>query len=168
MKAIHYYQVSIRLLEALAPFIGLVLLRIILAWEFGEAGFEKFNGTNWFADVSFPFPFSLLTPNLNWSIAMWFEILGAIALFIGLGTRFFALSLSIVTLVAIFSVHWPEHWHTWEELAKGYRILDEDGDGFGNYKLPIIYLGMLITLIFNGPGKLSLDHLIKTIWNVKT
>lgn len=168
MKVIYYYQTAIKLLETLAPLIGLLAIRLILAWEFGESGFEKFNGNNWFADISFPFPFSLLTPNLNWSIAMCFEILGAIALLIGFGTRFFAISLSIVTLVAIFSVHWPEHWSTWEELAKGYRILDEDGDGFGNYKLPLIYLSMLIALILNGPGKVSLDHLIKIIWNVKT
>ena len=38
-----------------------LFLRLILAWEFGESGFEKLHGTNWFADLAFPFPFNLLT-----------------------------------------------------------------------------------------------------------
>jgi len=156
-----YYLAITNLLDRLAPVIPLLALRLILAWEFGESGYEKLTGDNWFGDVSFPFPFSLLPADISWNISIWFEIGGAIALILGLGTRFITISLMILTIVAISAVHWPEHWSTLSELLKGYRIVDEDGDGFGNYKLPAIYLFMFLPLLFSGPGKLSIDYWIK-------
>ena len=138
-----------------------LFLRLILAWEFGDAGLEKLHGNNWFADISFPFPFNLLPPDISWGIATYFEIIGAVALMLGLATRFFSLSLIILTIVAIAAVHWPSEWNTLSELFTGYRITDNAGDGFGNYKLPLIYILMLIPLVLNGAGKLSIDHLIK-------
>jgi putative oxidoreductase len=147
-------------LEQLAPVIPPSLLRLVLAWEFGEAGYEKLTGMNWFADVTFPFPFNLLPASLSWNISMWFELIGAAALILGLATRFFVASLMILTVVAIAAVHWPEHWSTLNELWMGYRIIDEKGDGFGNYKLPLIYLIMFLPLLFGGAGKLSLDYWI--------
>ena len=155
------YESVINVLNSLAPIIPLFLLRLLLAWEFGESGLEKLHGTNWFADLAFPFPFNLLSPETNWTLSTWFELTGALALILGIATRFFSLSLMTITIVAILSVHWPEHFNNISEFLRGYRLLDEDGDGFGNYKLPVIYLVMLLPLLFNGAGKLSLDYLIK-------
>lgn len=163
--AIRYYLCALNLLERLAPIIPPLVLRLALAWEFGEAGYEKFIGENWFADVTFPFPFSLLPPDISWTIATLFELAGAVALVLGFATRFFSLSLMILTIVAIAAVHWPEHWNTLGELLKGYRIVDEDGDGFGNYKLPVLFLVMFLPLLFGGAGKLSVDYLITKIFS---
>ena len=69
-------------------------------------------------------------------------------------TRFFSAALMILTLVAIAAVHWPAEWHSLPELWQGYAITDE---GRGNYKLPLMYLMMLATLLFNGAGRLSVD-----------
>lgn len=154
------YQKITQLLDSYADIIPLLMLRIVLAWEFGEAGFEKLHGKNWFADITFPFPFNLLPPEVSWLLSMIFEIVGAFALLFGFATRFFAFSLFILTIVAIASVHWPQEWATFAELYRGYRIIDESGDGFGNYKLPLIYMVMLLPLIFAGAGRMSLDHLI--------
>lgn len=143
--------------EALAPVISPLVLRLVLAWEFGEAGLEKLHGTNWFVDVQFPFPFSLLPPELSWNMSMMFELVGAAALVLGLATRFFSASLMVLTVVAIAAVHWPEQWNTLADLLRGYRISDPTGDGFGNYKLPVLYLVMLLPLLLGGAGKLSLD-----------
>ena len=131
-------------------------LRLILAWEFWESGVEKLRGENWFADIAerFPWPFSAVPPEISWQMATWFEIVGALALLIGLGTRFFSLSLFVLTIVAIASVHWPESWNTLAELAQGYALTDK---GFGNYKLPLIFLVMLWPLMLSGAGRLSLD-----------
>jgi len=63
--------------------------------------------------------------------------------------------LIILTIVAIAAVHWPESWSTLGELWQGYAISDK---GFGNYKLPLILLIMLLPLMFNGAGRLSVDH----------
>ena len=89
---------------------------------------------------------------------MFFEIVGAFALVFGLATRFFTTSLIILTIVAIASVHWPEHYTTFGNLLKGYRIIDADNDGFGNYKLPLMYIVMFLPLLFGGAGKASVDY----------
>lgn len=158
--AVRFYLCATHVLERLAPIIPPLILRLVLAWEFGEAGYQKLIGQNWFADITFPFPFSLLPPDISWGMATFFELAGAVALALGLATRFFSLSLMILTVVAIASVHWPEQWHTLGELLQGYRIIDEEGDGFGNYKLPVLFLVMFLPLLFGGAGKLSLDYLI--------
>ena len=138
-----------------------LVLRLIMGWEFYESGLEKLHGENWFADIQsrFPFPFDVVPASLSWGIATWFELIGAIMLWIGLGTRLFAFILLFLTFVATAAVHWPSMLTMWSDLAKGYAITDM---GHGNFKLPLLFSVMLLPLIFNGGGKLSLDHLIAT------
>lgn len=133
-----------RLLNQAGSDVGVLGLRLLLAWEFWEAGVMKFSGDNWFADYqdAFPFPFNLTPVDLSWFLATWTELLGAIALVIGLGTRFFSISLIILTVVAWASVH----------AGNGYNVCDN------GYKLPLMYLVMFLPLLLSGPGKLSLDH----------
>lgn len=146
-------------LNALAPWVGLLFLRLLIGWEFLDSGLEKWGGENWFADIAdaFPFPFNHLPAEMNWQLAMWFEIVGGIALMLGLGTRFFALSLFVVTWVATAAVHWPAEWHSLAELWQGYVITD---DGHGNFKLPLIFMVSLWALLFYGAGRLSVDGLV--------
>lgn len=129
-------------------------LRLLIAYEFLEAGLEKLSGENWFADLAFPFPFNLLPPDVSWGLSMGLEIIAPIALILGFATRFFSLAMIVLTLVAIAAVHWPAEWHTLADLWKGYTITDQ---GYGNYKLPLMYLFMLVSLLFSGSGCLSLD-----------
>ncbi len=156
-----YYQLVRDKLNQFGEWLPQLFLRLILAWEFGEAGFEKLHGSNWFADINFPFPFNLLPPDFSWGLATYFEIIGAFALALGIATRFFSLSLIILTIVAIAAVHWPAEWSSISDLLTGYRITDKAGDGFGNYKLPLILLVMLLPLLFNGAGKLSVDYWLR-------
>jgi putative oxidoreductase len=146
-------------LRAVGEVLPRLILRLIMGWEFFESGREKLYGQNWFADIqaSFPFPFNIVPANFSWTIATWFELIGGVALWIGLGTRFFAFSLLVLTFVATAAVHWPDMWSMWSDLLKGYSISD---NGHGNFKLPLLFVVMLLPLIFNGPGALSVDHLI--------
>lgn len=148
-------------LDVVGLWVALISLRLILGWDFFESGLEKFNGDNWFADIQdqFPFPFNLVPPNISWQMATWFELLGGLALVIGLGTRFFSVSLLVLSVVAIASVHWPQAWHTWGELAQGYVFTDK---GFGNFKYPVVLMGMLWTLLWMGPGRLSADYWLRS------
>lgn len=150
-------------LDQAGLWIGLLSLRLLLAWEFGEAGFEKLHGSNWFADIQdqFPWPFKLIPADINWALATGLEVLGAFALLLGLGTRFFAATLVVLTVVAMLSVHWPESWSTLAELLQGYALTNE---GHGNFKLPVIYIAMLLPLVFMGPGRLSLDAVCTRFW----
>jgi putative oxidoreductase len=136
-------------------------LRLFLAWEFLESGLEKWNGENWFAQIqpAFPFPFDLMPAGLNWQLSMWVELIAPLLLLLGLGTRLAALALAVLTVVAIAAVHWPAHWSSLAELALGYSISDK---GFGNYKLPLIYLVALLPLMLKGAGRLSLDALLRS------
>ncbi|MGR8935303.1 MAG: DoxX family protein [Gammaproteobacteria bacterium] len=73
-------------------------------------------------------------------------------------TRFISVALMILTVVAIAAVHWPAKWHTLAELWKSYAIIDK---GYGNYKLPLMYLLMLGPLVFSSSGRLSIDRWMK-------
>ena len=150
-------------LDAIGLWAGLLSLRVLLGWDYFESGLEKLHGENWFAEIAdrFPFPFNVVPVDFSWQLSTWFELVGAIALVIGLGTRFFAASLSILTVVAIASDHWPESWSSLADLAQGYVLTDM---GHGNFKLPVIFLGMFLPLILMGPGRLSVDALIARNW----
>lgn len=150
-------------LEPAGDWVALLPLRLILAYEYGKAGIMKFNGNNWFGSVqeNFPFPFNVVPVEISWFMATWAEIFGAIGLVIGLFTRFWAFSLIIMTIVAIFGVHWPDDWSSLSELWKGYAVSDK---GFGNYRIPLLFMIMLLPLVFKGAGKLSLDHVLAKHW----
>jgi len=147
------------ILDPAADWFALLPIRLLMAYEFGKAGMMKFNGSNWFANVqdNFPFPFNVVPVEISWFLATWAEILGAACLVFGLFTRFWAFSLIVLTIVAILGVHWPDDWNSLAELWKGYSISDK---GFGNYRVPLLFLVMLIPLVFSGAGKLSLDNVL--------
>jgi len=138
------YQSLGRLGDYLAP-LG---LRLVLAYEFWESGVMKLGATgafgpapDWFAGLDYPFPFNILPATLNWIVAMWAELIGAVLLLVGLATRPAALMLIILDLVAWASVH----------AGNGYNVCDN------GWKLPLLFLVMLLPLALKGGGKLSLD-----------
>lgn len=140
-----------------------LVLRLIMFWEFWESGMEKLGGTNWFADIpwadwqkGFPWPFHAISTDLNWFAATWGELSFSVLILLGLFTRFAAISLIVITVVATAAVHWPADWSSYSQLWDGYVI---SSNGAGNYKLPLLFVVILIPLLFNGGGKISLDYL---------
>jgi len=158
-RTLGLWQTLTARLNGAAETIPPLILRLIMGWEFWESGLEKLHGENWFADIQarFPFPFDVIPADVSWTIATWFELIGGLMLWLGLGTRVFAFILLFLTFVATAAVHWPSMWTMWSDLAKGYAITDM---GHGNFKLPLLFSVMLLPLIFGGGGKFSLDHLI--------
>jgi putative oxidoreductase len=149
----------IGVLNPAGDWVALLPIRLLMAYEFGKAGMMKFNGNNWFANYqdNFLFPFNYVPVEVSWFMATWVEILGGFALVFGLFTRFWAFSLIVVSVVAISGVHWPDDWSSLAELWKGYAITNK---GFGNYRVPLLFIAMLIPLLFSGPGKPSIDHIL--------
>ena len=106
---------------------------------------QKWSGENWFAEINdqFPFPFNLLPDSVNWNLAMWAELVFPVLLLLGLATRLSALGLIIVTAVA------------WAAVHAGYNVCDN------GYKMALIYIVVLIPILLQGAGCLSLDALLK-------
>ena len=131
-------------MNRIGEFLPQLGLRLFLAWEFWESGMTKLRGENWFSEIqsSFPFPFNIIPTDISWFIATWTELLGAVALVLGLGTRFAAVAMIILDVVAWASVH----------AGNGYNVCNN------GWKLPLVYLLMFLPLLFSGPGRLSLDH----------
>jgi len=160
-KILGYYKQVVGWLECAATYgAGRILIRLLMAFEFGKAGFTKLNGNNWFGNFqdNFIFPFNVIPVDISWFIATWFEILGAFGLVLGLFTRFWAFTLIVLSVVAISGVHWPAEWSSLAELWDSYRITKVDGSG--NFRVPLLFIAMLAPLVFLGAGKLSLDSIL--------
>ena len=156
------WHATVARLNAAGNFLPQIFIRLIIFWEFWEAGKMKFDGGaegNWFASIhdSFPFPFNAIDPSISWTMATWGELIGAVLILLGLFTRFAAISLIMITVVATAAVHWPESYTSLSQLWEGYAISNK---GAGNYKLPLLYIILLLPLLFSGAGKFSLDNLL--------
>jgi len=118
--------------------------RLLLALLFLPAGLSKigdFSGT-----VSYIGSAGLPLPEVAAVLAIAVEVGGAVALIVGLGTRFAALALALFTLVATFAFH-----NYWAMPAE--QVMMQQQMFFKN----IAVVGGLFALVAFGAGKLSLD-----------
>jgi len=164
MALLDFYDRSTARLRAAGEYTWPLILRLIMFWEFWESGTTKYHGNNWFADIpvaawqkGFPWPFTLLSTELNWFLATWGELVFAVMILFGLFTRFAAISLIVITVVATAAVHWPAEWSSLGELWSGYLITAKGG---GNFKLPLLFVVILLPLVFHGGGRVSLDRIL--------
>lgn len=106
------FNAVISRLESL-DFIAPLTIRLYLAPIFISAGWTKITGfegiVEWFgnSDWGLGLPF----PMLMTVLVILAELVGGIALLLGLGTRFVSFSLIITMLVAMYSVHWVNGWY---------------------------------------------------------
>ena len=154
------------------------ILRAFLWYEFLESGLEKlpagdkstffynviehlsdgdsrilrrFLENNWFGRISshFPGPLSMLPDDLTWLVVMFVELVFSWFLLVGLMTRWSAIALFFLSAMAWIAVH--AHY--------GYNVCDN------GWKMPLIYLILLTTIVMQGPSKLSVDYFIDYWWN---
>lgn len=123
--------------------LGPLALRLVLAAGFYGPAVLKWADigatAKWFAGMHYPMPL------LNAYAAASTELSGAILLTLGLGTRLISLPLMVTMMVAILTVHW----------SNGFSADD------GGYQIPLTYLCALLMLVVHGPGRISLDYVIK-------
>jgi putative oxidoreductase len=174
----------------IADFLGPLALRLYLVPVFWVAGTNKLNGMDnvisWFGNPDWGL--GLPAPAVMAWLATGTEVLGAIALLVGLGTRWFTVPLMATMLVAIFAVHLENGWQAIADPMSPFANADVQGaidrldkakdllKAHGNYdwltetgnfvvsnngvEWAATYFVMLLVLFFTGAGKLSLDHII--------
>ena len=110
--------------------------------------------------------------------------MGFVLLILGLATELISLPLIIILLVAILTVHMGNGWlaiastenaEVANRLTKAKELLKDNGNydwliEKGSFvilnngiEFPVIYSVLLLVLQAFGPGKLSLDYLIKKL-----
>lgn len=178
-------------------FLGPLALRLYLVPVFWVAGMNKFNSMDstisWFANPDWGL--GLPAPALMAWLATGTEIIGAMALLLGFGTRLIAIPLMITMLVAAFKVHFDKGWQAVadpmspfanadiegavQRLDKAKSLLREHGNydwltetgnfvvSNGGMEWAITYFVMLLALFFSGAGRLSLDYLVTQRFGVK-
>lgn len=118
-----------------------LILRVVTGAIFAMHGYQKFTGgvakTAGFLD-SLGFPAATAFAG----ILIAAELLGGIALMLGLFTRPVAKILAIVAIVALFTVH----------ASKGFFISQ------GGYEFILLILAASISIMITGPGKWALDN----------
>ena len=140
MRLIQFYREFSRLGEYLNS-IALLLARLVVAFGFFEPAMMKWSDIDsvatWFGSMGIPFPL------LNAYMVASTEAAGVVLLTFGLMTRFIAIPLVVVMLVAIFSVH----------LGNGFSAANN------GFEIPLYYFIFLLMFIAHGAGRFSLDRL---------
>ncbi|MDJ0880445.1 MAG: DoxX family protein [Gammaproteobacteria bacterium] len=121
----------------------LLVFRLYVAYVFFLSGLQKIN--NWDMTLTL-FEYEYAVPLLPYDLAAYLATAGElflpVMLVLGLGTRFFAIALSVLNIVAVISYY--------EALAKVGQVT------------PHIFWGaLLLTNISFGAGLFSVDHWLK-------
>jgi len=130
--------------------VGVIILRIVLGVIFFIHGLAKFQGgieniAGWFDGIGIPGVMAYVVASI--------EVIGGIALILGLGTRIVSALFGLLMIGAIIKV----------KLAVGFL-----GNGeMAGYELEIAYLAMALFLVINGSKKFSVDQfLVKNTNNI--
>jgi len=115
---------------------GLLILRLVLGFNFAMHGFAKFDGgientSRWFESLGLP-------GILAYGVAL-LEVLGGFGLMIGLFTRMLSFLYMIVMVVAIYKVR----------LSSGF---------LGGWELEFTFFSVALALLVTGGGVYSADH----------
>ncbi len=122
--------------------VGLLILRVAIGGLMLVHGTQKLMGFSEMADT-FPDPIGLGS-RLSLIAAIGAEFGCSLLLILGIGTRLAALPLVFTMGVALFIVHRADPW----------KVKD----------LAAVFLSVYVSIVFIGPGAVSLDHLIRQRW----
>lgn len=135
---------AVRTLQCAAP----LLTRLVFGIAFFHAGLGKWHhfdrSVAYFTELGIP------APAANAAFVSTLEVVGGLALVLGLLTRVFAALLSSTMIVAILTAER-------ENFLSAFTLHGETGL---TDVVPLVFLLALLGLIAFGPGKIALDHLM--------
>ena len=120
---------------------GFLVLRLAVGFVFAMHGWQKFTEmgfegvAGFFGSLGVPLPFVAAV------VVTLVELVGGLALILGLGTRLVAALLAVDMAVALVLVHLPN----------GFAV------GNGGYEFVLVLLAVSVFFALSGPGRLSLD-----------
>ena len=131
-------------------------LRLIVGFGFTEHGYAKIaRGPEKYALILDAL--GVPAPNLLAWVTILVELFGGLAVLLGAFIPLASIPMTIVLLVAIFTVHVPNGFSSIKLLS-----VDAAGAHFGQpgYETPLLYLAALASLVLGGPGPLALDRIL--------
>jgi putative oxidoreductase len=138
---------GLKIAAALA-FLAPLLTRIVVGWAFYLTGSGKWahfdNTVTFFTELGIPFP------QANAAFVATLELVGGIALILGLLTRLFATGLAFTMSVALLTADKQRFLESWSTASD---ISPTDISAF-------VFLLFLLWLALYGPGPVSLDKLL--------
>ena len=133
-----------------------VPLRLILGFGFMQHGYAKLaRGSEHFTAILHAL--GMPAPGLLASATIGVELLGGLAVLLGLLIPLASVPMAVVLLVAVFTVHLPNGFSSIKLLS-----VDAAGAHFGQpgYETDLLYLAALAALVLGGSGPLALDNLL--------
>ncbi len=153
-----FFQLANRAINGLdrLQWVALFISRVAIGFFFVMSGYNKFfvQGIHFLRDefIEYGIPFPLLNAWLDAGV----QLIGGLALIVGLGTRFWSTAIGFAMVVASVTVTIPDVIKT--DIAKAASNLLFWGWYY--YRPEPVYITVFLLLICFGSGKLSLDHLI--------
>jgi putative oxidoreductase len=136
--------------------IALLLARLAIGFFFVMSGYNKLfvQGIGYLRDEFIVYGIPL--PLLNAWLDALVQFIGGFGLMIGLGTRLWAVLVGFAMLVASVLVTIPDVVKTDIPAAQSSLLFW----GWFYYRPEPVYITVFLVLLFVGPGKASLDHVI--------
>lgn len=128
---------------------GITVLRVVVGIIFLVHGLQKVFGFGLEGTTGFLGSLGIPVPVVAAILVMGAETLGGLALILGLFTRWAALPLAFIMLVAILTVH----------VSKGFFA------GNGGYEFPLLLMASNVALTLLGSGAFALDEVIDRMRN---
>jgi putative oxidoreductase len=144
------------LLTGTIPFqsVFLLIIRLYWGWQFCSTGFGKLSHIgkiiSFFSSLGIPFP------ELNAYLAGTTECVGGFLLLLGLGSRVVAIPLIFTMIVAYATAD-----------REAVQSIFTDPDKFTSAD-PFLFLLTAVVVLLFGPGKISVDALLKNVLGKET
>jgi putative oxidoreductase len=131
-----------------------VPLRLIVGFGFMEHGYAKLlKGPEAFASILHAL--NVPAPHLMAWLTILIELLGGLAVLLGIFVPLLSVPMAAVLLTAMFTVHWQYGFSSIKLVA-----ITPEGAKFGppGYECDLLYLTCLVALVLLGSGPFSFDR----------